>query len=857
MRPYENRISSEYFINRSSHRPIVVGGSRISVVPLGYDSSPDERQSLTWQQVAPVAGGTLVLLAAIVTMFSGLYYILIVHRPDEAVTGTMFVILSLLSIGVSSFAIWRDELGIAAFSPVPLLFCAVGDYIATADAGIPLLLRPFLYDTLSCLPALILIGGGYEGFYDFMSDDLDEVLKRDAIMFDSRNPSESIIGFTRGLSVLGGIILVLVSIAGMAYGYSYLQVTDAEAINRMGQVFIGMSVVALVGGIAALVRVGLELAVLSPLPLMGCGIWDLSTKASHPSLSDVPGSVAIVFCLCAYIFIAFSWPGYELERKPQRRAKGKSAHVAYQPTTDSAGEVIQRGRPGKRAPAAAPYVRPIPPPRSLPTIPRPAPPPPPPAERPLYAYVPVEAPPILAASGASPPLETAMAGPPSAGASSEAIPPPPPDVPRQLEYLVEQVFLVYNDGRLIAHCSREECKTTDADLMSGMLIAIQGLIQDGLERGGRLESIKYGENLIMMTSGEYVTLAVVIYGKPDDDLKEVLEHIVSRIESSYAGVIEQWTGDMSVFSRVGDMVSHLIESTEHISRGDLKAFGAESGVALLSAVDFHRGYVRLKAALVNNTDEIVVDARMDLMYNSEMLHLERVEPVELKLKGDRVTLGNLRPRERVTVAFLFDPQICQSTYIDGTLSYYDFKGGLHRIEMKRRHADVVCPIFFTRENANTAMLKRLVRDELYAKDMRVFRYPKGLRPPQAMKIAKLAIAGEGVQLVREYVVEGPPYEAEAWFYGETKVKAYRIVMCIAVIEEKQLLEFMVASTVMEPITGILADFRRSLNDVLERRYVGKLTMALERDEVVRGDLERRPMLLDRVEEGEIEAGEVA
>ncbi|MCK5252098.1 MAG: fibronectin type III domain-containing protein, partial [Thermoplasmata archaeon] len=37
-----------------------------------------------------------------------------------------------------------------------------------------------------------------------------------------------------------------------------------------------------------------------------------------------------------------------------------------------------------------------------------------------------------------------------------------------LSYIIEEVFVVYRDGRLITSCAREECRTDDADLMSGM-----------------------------------------------------------------------------------------------------------------------------------------------------------------------------------------------------------------------------------------------------------------------------------------------------------------------------------------------------------------------------------------------------
>jgi hypothetical protein len=228
-----------------------------------------------------------------------------------------------------------------------------------------------------------------------------------------------------------------------------------------------------------------------------------------------------------------------------------------------------------------------------------------------------------------------------------------------------------------------------------------------------------------------------------------------------------------------------------------------------------------------------------------MLRLERVEPETLKLRGDRVNIGTISPGEKKTVAFYFDPQICQGTHIDGSLAYTDPRGERHRVNMKRRQADVVCPIFFTREHANTAMLRKLVAEKLYMSDFRAFRYPEDLEPSEVLTIGKRAIDVGEVQVVREYVVQGPPYESEVWYYGETKVKNYQIVMRLGVVEEKGALEFFAASTAMEPITGLLSEFRRELNRIAKEKYAADMSIEPESDLEFRRDLEDRELLIHR------------
>ncbi len=410
-------------------------------------------------------------------------------------------------------------------------------------------------------------------------------------------------------------------------------------------------------------------------------------------------------------------------------------------------------------------------------------------------------------------------------------------------YIVEEVLVVYRDGRLIVDCAREECRTKDADLMSGMLITIQGIIQDGLERGGELESIKYGDNTIVMACGDHINVATVIYGEPDGELRDRVERMLARVEGSFAGVIEEWTGDLAVFKGIDGMVAPILKPTAGLTRADIQKTGAYVDVTLLSAVDFHRGYVRLKVATLNATKDVILDAAVEVRYDPDMLRLERIDPSTIKLRGDRATLGNVKPGEKKTVAFLFDPQICQETHIDGTLTYYDTKGELQRLEMKRRQADVVCPIFFTKEHANTAMLRRLIKEKLDQSDVRLFTYTKDLSPEVALVLGKSVAGGDNVQLVREFVVEGPPFEAEVWYYGETKAKGYQMVMRLSVLDEKKAIEFFAASTAMEPVTGLLAEFRRDLEQMLEEKYAGTVKVQTVRDEVLKRELELRQLFL--------------
>ena len=141
-------------------------------------------------------------------------------------------------------------------------------------------------------------------------------------------------------------------------------------------------------------------------------------------------------------------------------------------------------------------------------------------------------------------------------------------------HIVEEVLVVLGDGRLIAASWREDSRSKDADLMSGMLVAIQGIAREGLERGGMLRSIRYEDNTIVMAGGQLLYMAAVVYGNPDAALPEVLEATVGQLEATYAPLIETWDGDPSAFAGIEDVLRPIIDTTKDVTREDVQRAGA-------------------------------------------------------------------------------------------------------------------------------------------------------------------------------------------------------------------------------------------------------------------------------------------
>ncbi len=112
-----------------------------------------------------------------------------------------------------------------------------------------------------------------------------------------------------------------------------------------------------------------------------------------------------------------------------------------------------------------------------------------------------------------------------------------------LLYRVEQVFLIHTEtGLLLAHAAPPELKVADADLISGMLTAIQDFVGDSFktaEAGGRLRTFSVGELTVVVEAGPQAVLAAVVRGQAPDSLvprlQDTLEHLHFQLANQFAG----------------------------------------------------------------------------------------------------------------------------------------------------------------------------------------------------------------------------------------------------------------------------------------------------------------------------------
>ncbi|MGQ9583508.1 MAG: outer membrane protein assembly factor BamB family protein [Thermoplasmatota archaeon] len=129
--------------------------------------------------------------------------------------------------------------------------------------------------------------------------------------------------------------------------------------------------------------------------------------------------------------------------------------------------------------------------------------------------------------------------------------------------MIEDVFLMYRDGRLITHNTRRLRPDVDGDILSGMLTAVTAFVKESFREADteELNELRYGKTKILIERGEYICLAVVVSGVASPKMRDKMKETVRRIGQTYAEVLENWDGSVSKLKDINQMIEQLIAST--------------------------------------------------------------------------------------------------------------------------------------------------------------------------------------------------------------------------------------------------------------------------------------------------------
>src|SRR5207247_499706 len=127
-------------------------------------------------------------------------------------------------------------------------------------------------------------------------------------------------------------------------------------------------------------------------------------------------------------------------------------------------------------------------------------------------------------------------------------------------YLVEDVFLIHSDGRLISHHSRKFREEIDEDIFSGMLTVVQDFVKDSFKSRTRvgMKRLDFGDSKILIERSPHTFLAVVVVGQEPKLLPLYMLQVLKEVEDRYGTVLEKWTGLLHQLEGVDESIKKLL-----------------------------------------------------------------------------------------------------------------------------------------------------------------------------------------------------------------------------------------------------------------------------------------------------------
>jgi outer membrane protein OmpA-like peptidoglycan-associated protein len=142
---------------------------------------------------------------------------------------------------------------------------------------------------------------------------------------------------------------------------------------------------------------------------------------------------------------------------------------------------------------------------------------------------------------------------------------------RSLLYRVEQVLLIHREtGLLLAQRAADLSIMQDADLVSGMLMAIRNFISDSFDAHGptELQTVETDEVTIWIQQNPQAILAAIIRGTPPKALKMVFESVLQSICAAQSHALATFDGNSAPFKACqGDLARCFGGSGKRLKQG--------------------------------------------------------------------------------------------------------------------------------------------------------------------------------------------------------------------------------------------------------------------------------------------------
>ena len=236
------------------------------------------------------------------------------------------------------------------------------------------------------------------------------------------------------------------------------------------------------------------------------------------------------------------------------------------------------------------------------------------------------------------------------------------------KYKVEELYLIYRDGRLVKNLSDVEVKT-DSDIMSGMLTAINDFVQDSFNTEGDLGSIDYGNNKIILQRGTNSYLAAVIYGEVDKFFKGKLINAVRNIENVNP-TMGNWNGDSETILHTEHYLQPIIDETKQSTKEMVDNYFSEKEIVLTTSYEKIGDVIELQVHMSNYSPGGIKNCKLVPEYNSLNLSLIGIDPdVFYSFTDNTFIVGDIESYNEVTFRLKFQMKVAGASPLEIKMNY--------------------------------------------------------------------------------------------------------------------------------------------------------------------------------------------
>jgi hypothetical protein len=117
------------------------------------------------------------------------------------------------------------------------------------------------------------------------------------------------------------------------------------------------------------------------------------------------------------------------------------------------------------------------------------------------------------------------------------------------DFNIQDVFVVYRDGRLVTHLSRKIRIIDDSEIIGSMITAVQTFVRESFRREakGALEELKFGNIRILMEYGKSLNIALVLRGTKYESVRPVVKEILNALHEAWKPELaaQKWDGNLT------------------------------------------------------------------------------------------------------------------------------------------------------------------------------------------------------------------------------------------------------------------------------------------------------------------------